>query len=150
MDFLKDILSKKIVIVGVGSNYRKDDGVGNYIAESLKDLVISIPAEENPELYIDMIKALKPENVLIFDAADFDGEIGDIREIREEEIDNLTISTHTLPLSLFSHMLRMETNINVKIIGIKPGVLTYGKGLSENVKKTADSIIDYIKNSLNL
>ncbi len=148
MEFLSDILNEKILIVGVGSNYRKDDGVGNYIAESLKDVVISIPAEENPELYIEMIKALKPETVLIFDAADFDGVPGDVREIKENEIDNLTISTHTLPLSIFSHMLKMDTNIKVRIIGIKPENISYGKGLTESVKKSADNIINYLKNSL--
>lgn len=148
MEFLKDALNGKIVIVGIGSNYRKDDGVGNYIAESLKDFVISIPAEENPELYIEMIKALKPDNVIIFDAADFDGKPGDTREIKEDEIDNLTISTHTLPLSIFSYMLKMNTNIKVKIIGIKPESISYVKGLSEIVKISADNIINFIKNFL--
>lgn len=148
MEFLKDVLNEKILIVGVGSNYRKDDGVGNYIAESLKDIVISIPAEENPELYIEMIKALKPDTVLIFDAADFDGIPGDVREIKDDEIDNFTISTHTLPLSIFSHMLKMDSNIKVKIIGIKPENISYGKGLTETVKRSADNIINYLKNIL--
>jgi len=148
MEFLKEYKGKKIVIVGVGSNYRKDDGVGNYIAENLKDYLISIPVEENPELYIETIKSLKPDLVVIFDAADFEGIPGEVREIEPENIDNFTISTHTLPLSIFTHMLKMESKIEVKIIGIKPENVSYGKGLSKSVQNSADEILNSIKNLL--
>lgn len=141
MDWLKKLKKGKTIFCGLGNDLREDDGVGNYIARALSKHFTVFVMEEDPELYIDSIVKMHPDTVILFDAADFKGEPGDISIIPIEKIDRFTFSTHRLPLSIFVYMLRGKLDVSIHLIGIEPFSLRYREGISDKMKKVADKII---------
>lgn len=129
----------KILYAGVGNPLRGDDGVGCYIAEKIKFL--SVNAGENSEtIYFETLK-YKPDKVIIFDACDFSGKPGEWRFIDPQFIDDKTVSTHKMPLNVVCRLIKEDTKAEVYLAGIQPRSLKPERGLSPDVKKTADSII---------
>ena len=141
MPKLKELVKGHTVFVGVGNPLREDDYVGCFITERLKGRYRAFTVEVNPEVYIDEIVGTKPDTIIVFDAADFGGKPGKIRLIDENEIDNFTISTHTIPLSFFVHLLKMKSQAQIYIVGIQPLSLGYREGLTETLKNAALKII---------
>lgn len=127
---------------------RKDDGVGPYIASKLdssENLVI-IDAAFSPENVIDKVVQLNPDYILFIDAADFKGKPGEVIVIDESEISEYTVSTHAVPLKVVAAIIKSETSANVSFLGIQPKDVSFGEGLSRDIKKAADEIIKKIKN----
>ena len=87
---LKEFVDNKTVIMGIGSTLKCDDGVGVFIAESLKNSGINnvIVAGATPEHWLGFLTDKKFEKLLIVDSVLFGGEEGeiklfDLREISE-------------------------------------------------------------------
>ena len=142
------LLKGKTLVVGIGNPLREDDYIGCYIAENLKDTVVSFNVVVNPEVFIDDIVSENPDTILIFDAADFGGRPGEVRLIEEGNIDRFTLSSHTIPISFFIHLLKMKTSADIYIIGIQPVSTGYREGLSDIVRKTGDDILNKIRKAL--
>ena len=128
---------------------RQDDGIGPYIVEILskeikKDNVIFLDCDIRPENYIDRIKGYNPAKIFVIDAADFGGEIGEVRVIPVEDIDGYTLSSHTMPISLFVYLLKQE-NIEVEVIGIQKKSISYDKPISNEIVKVINKIKEKIK-----
>ena len=135
------------VIITVGNTLRCDDGVGPYIAaqlESNKSLVV-IDAASNPENFIDEISALKPQRIIIIDAADFGGTLGEIRAVDRENIPESSISTHLISLGVIASILKEDCGAEIKFLGIQPKDVNFGEGLHEEVREAADLIVAKIK-----
>ena len=102
-DFLHDCT--RLVILGIGNDIRGDDGVGQYIVESLKDLgkesddVIIINAKTVPENFTGKIRKIDPSHILIIDAVLMNEEPGTVRVISKEQVGGLSVSTHSMSLS---------------------------------------------------
>ncbi|NLH38742.1 MAG: hydrogenase maturation peptidase HycI [Elusimicrobia bacterium] len=140
----------KTVFVFIGNDLRADDGAGPYIAKNIRnDSVKIINAETVFENYVEEIIELKPDKIVIFDCAFFDGKPGEIKLLDENKLLNYKmISTHSFPLNALINVIKSDLkNIKVIIIGIQPESVDYKEGLSENVKKSSDEIINFI-NSL--
>ncbi|MBU1085897.1 MAG: hydrogenase maturation peptidase HycI [Candidatus Omnitrophica bacterium] len=138
------------LIVAVGNSFRSDDGVGPYIAQGLeriKDLKL-INAGYTPENIIEDVISLAPKRILIFDAADFRGKFGAVRIIPEDKIPQTTLSTHAIPLNVITAIIRQSIQTEIYFMGIQPKSVCLGEGLSEEVKKTADQIIEIIRKSI--
>ena len=74
----------------VGNSFRKDDGVGPYLAARLATLPVSVvDAGYTPENIVEQVIALKPSRIIVLDAADFGGRAGEVRVIPEEAMKNL-------------------------------------------------------------
>ena len=128
---------------------RQDDAVGPYIVEILKketkdNNINFIDCDVRPENFIDDIKEYNPEEVFVIDAADFGGKPGEVKIISVEEIDNYTVSTHTIPLSLFVYLLEKE-NIKVTIIGIQKKGINFNEPISSEIMEAMDEIKKKIK-----
>jgi hydrogenase maturation protease len=89
---------------------------------------------------------LKPDEIVIFDCAFFDGNPGEMRILDEDKLVNYKmISTHSFPLNALINVIKQDLkNVRVIIIGIQPGLVDYKEGLSESVKKTSDELVDLI------
>lgn len=131
------------LIITVGNTLRSDDGVGPYIASRLKvhERVAVIDAGTRPENVIDEASSLKPDMIIIIDAADFGGVPGEMRLIPEELIPETTVSTHSIPLCVITQLLRNDTHASVFFIGIQAKTMALGESLSPEVKKAADMLI---------
>ncbi len=129
-----------IVICGVGNTWRGDDGAGIRAAEMLREKYKVFLCDTYPERFVDEICELKPEKVIILDAADFDGEPGEFREIDPAIIDRHTISTHTIPLSLFAALLK-RCCPSVVIYGIQVKDLSFKETLTPEVEKGVRALV---------
>ncbi len=147
---LKRLLAsnKKKAVLCIGNRFRMDDAVACLLCDRIKgkeDLII-INAESNPENYIDTIAREKVQLLIIIDAANFGGEEGEIRFVGEDQISCLTLSTHSLPLSLILSMIRLDiSQIEAYFIGIQISRWGFGEELSPGVLNSLGHMINIFK-----
>jgi len=139
------------LILTVGNRYRSDDGVGPYIGSKLtsKENLLVINAESNPENIIDQVIDAKPITIIVIDAADFGGKAGEIRIIDKEQIPEMSISTHTIPMSVIASIFEKDTSATLRFIGIQPRNVALGEEICSEVKDSALEIIKEIKEAYN-
>lgn len=138
-----DILTEgHILYAGVGNILRGDDGIGCYIADGITSS--SINAGENSEaIYFEALN-IKPEKVIIFDAYDFSGAVGEWRFVKPEQLEDSTVSTHKMPLNLVCQLIKEDVGADIYLIGIQPESLEPGSKLTDTVKNEADKIVSAI------
>lgn len=149
--WLKD--AGKIVIAGIGNPIRTDDFVGTKIVQDLEGKVsknvLLIECETVPESYILEIEEFKPTHVLLIDAALLQLEPGQARLLAPEEIpDFSTISSHTLPLRIFSEYLSKSTNAKIALLLIEPKNVEFGEGLTVEVRRASEKIASLLQRLL--
>ena len=129
----------RIVFVGLGNELREDDGAGLELVErfkSKKEFHKShfIIAERNPENHLQIILNCNPEIVVIIDAAEWNGKVGEIKIFNDEEIDQTEFSTHTFSIKMIKDYLHNQQQMNFMFIGIQPLRTNYKQGLTEPVQ----------------
>jgi hydrogenase 3 maturation protease len=143
---------KKMVVLGIGSSIRKDDYVGMVIAKLLKERrlpkTLILECETAPESFTSVVKDAKPTHVLMIDAANLGAEPGFARIIEINEIDEFSLSTHDLPLSLLAKFIIYEANAKVALLGIQPKSLDFGEGLTSELAKASEKIAEIIEKVL--
>lgn len=139
---------KDAVIIGLGNEIRRDDGVGVYITSHLKGSKSFklFNAGISAENYTGPINRIKPGLVLIIDATHMLMEAGSFRLIPMEELSCCTTNTHN-----FSLKKSFDFNFicDVYLLGIQPWNTSFGIGLSEPVSKTANQLIHLIQQRIN-
>jgi hydrogenase maturation protease HycI len=148
IDTLGHTKKDKVLFITIGNTLRADDGVGPYIAEKLYEADIQadiIDAGQRPENVIDEAVALNPTKIIIIDAANFGGAIGEARIIPEDKISASTLSTHTFPIPVISSIIREDTGSDIFFIGIQPDSMQLGEAMNDKVIATANEIITIIK-----
>lgn len=138
----------RLVVVGVGNELRGDDGAGMAVVRALAarlrtdetpDYLI-VRAQNAPESHTGPIRRFAPELVLFVDVA-WLGELpGTVSLIPWEQTSGLSASTHTFPLHLLANYLNHETGCDVLLLGIQPGDMELGPGLSTAVAAAANDI----------
>jgi hydrogenase 3 maturation protease len=147
---LKDWLGEefRLAIIGIGNLLKSDDGLGvvivNELQEKTTDNVLLIDCGTVPETYVGPIRKFSPSHVLMIDAAEIGSKPGKFRFVFPEEIQGLTISTHTLPLNVFADYLKRETNAEIALLAVQPKNLDFGESLSSEVSNTVKSLINTI------
>lgn len=152
---LRDIFTPskegKLLVITVGNSLRSDDGVGTYIFDQIKkckENIIILNADNKPENIIDQVVQIKPQRVIIIDAADFGGRAGEIRLIRKNDIQNTSLSTHSFSLNIIARIIEEDTGAEVLFFGIQPRSVRLGEGLSKSVRKAAQKIISCMSSIL--
>jgi len=135
---------KRIAVVGVGNEMRKDDAVGVQVAKKLRGKLSRqfrlIEAGTIPESYIDKVRESRPTHVLIIDAAQIGTNPGNSRLLSPSKVKGLSISTHTLPLNVFAEFVKKETGSKIKILAVQPKDLEFGEGLTDEVARTVEKL----------
>ncbi|MFX1251522.1 MAG: hydrogenase maturation protease [Promethearchaeota archaeon] len=139
-------MKENVIIFGVGNPLQGDDGVGAFIAENLVSKLHTfkaMSAEGSPENFVGKIDRLKPEILILIDAAIFEGQEGEIKLIPPEEIMGLTISTHQLPLSMLGKFLQHSNpDLRILFIGIQIVNMEFlSSSLTKPVEAAAQKII---------
>ena len=146
--------AKRIVILGVGSELRRDDGVGLEITRRLKrnvpDFVKLIECGTVPESFVDPISKWRPTHILIIDSAEMGKPPGTAELINAENIGGITLSTHHMPLSILIKYLEGTTGAKTILLGIQPQDIAFGEGLTKIIQKTAKKIVKTLKEVLTL
>lgn len=139
---LDDFLAGRVCVLGIGNRDRCDDGVGSLIAERLAGR-ISAPtfdAGAVPENYLEKVARLRPDTILIVDAADFGGAPGEIRVLDTNTVAPAALSTHALSLRMAAQFLKARTGARLALLAIQPADIGPGAHLSDAVSRAVGVI----------
>lgn len=127
------------LLLGVGNDANGDDGIGPWIAHRLQaEGWHAIDCFTVPENYTGEIKRLRPQHVVIVDAADMDLQPGDTRIVPRDKTGSATFSTHAMPLSVFIDYLGEVTDAVITLIGIQPQRFDE---MSQEVKRAGERLL---------
>ena len=146
----------RIAILGIGNSLRSDDAAGVLVARELGksrliqdlDFLRVWEAGHAPENCIADLRRFAPEIVLLVDAAQLDEAPGTIHWINMEDLDGLSASTHSMPLSMLAKYLTLEFGCQVKLLGIQPRSNEVGETVSCEVLQAVEVIVDGLTNIL--
>jgi hydrogenase 3 maturation protease len=143
---------RRLLVLGIGNEFKGDDGAGIVLARRLKrkwrssEKLCSIDGGSTPENSISAIRRFNPSHVLLVDAANMELPPGTIRVIEKERISGLAISTHGLSLKVVAEYLEKMIGTKVIVVGIQPLRVELGKGVSRPVAASLDSLEHMISN----
>lgn len=148
--------STKIAILGIGNTFRSDDAAGILIARALlesrftRDLehVLIMDSGHAPENSTAELRRFAPEIILMIDAAEMNERPGSIRWIDMNELDGMSASTHSMPLSMLARYLTLELHCEIKLLGIQPQSNTVGEWVSPQVVASVNEIVASLISSL--
>lgn len=135
---LGEVDSSKVAIVGLGNEHRGDDSAGIIFLNLLKsnpllNKATFINAGTNPENYLELILTCKPELVIFIDASRFGGQPGEIKFLDPDELNSISISTHSFSIKMIEEYLYISRKMKFLYIGIQPLSTDFGAELSEEV-----------------
>ncbi len=141
----------KLLIVTIGNDLRGDDGAGPYIAKQAinNSKMIVFDAGERPENSVDVAELEKPSKVIFIDAANFGGRAGEIRVINHDQIPQTSLSTHIFPVSVVASIIEADTKAKVYFLGIQARSTRLGDEMCEEVKRSCDGILGFLKAAVN-
>ena len=140
----------RVCVMGLGNIDYGDDGFGVYLAESIASRLARsgkvflgrnvISAGTMPERYISYVTARSFDNLVFLDAVEFGGEPGSVLLLTAEETTARfpQISTHKMSIGLLAQLINEGDTVKVWLLGVQPGSLKQGQGLSPAVQKTVE------------
>ncbi|MGC9383793.1 MAG: hydrogenase maturation protease [Kosmotogaceae bacterium] len=145
-------LNHETLFAGLGNSLRKDDAAGLILLDRLSSELNSkrfsfIKCYQNPENYFDQLTR-GYENIVFLDNSK--SLETDWKLMKAEEIDDFSFSTHTFGLSTIITFLNNQCNSNIFLVIMKVYNLSLGKGISEKVETTIESIVGEIKKNVNV
>ena len=140
---------KKKLVLTVGNGMMGDDGAGVLLAQMLQQAPLeeweALHGGAAPENILHRVREMRPEQVLVVDAADMDLPPGAIRRIQYERLeDPFLFTTHTLPLTFLIESLR-EFVAQVDFVGIQPEVVAFGYPMSPTIKDAVAQVYAGLK-----
>lgn len=129
-------LAGRTVLVGIGNPIRGDDGVGPALIATLdgRTEALCVDAGESPENVLGVIARHDPALVVFVDAAFLGLTPGAVRVLRDEEILDAGLTTHTISPALLMGYLRARTHAEVVLVAVQPEVVRFGTPLSPAVR----------------
>jgi hydrogenase 3 maturation protease len=136
---LPDPATNRLLFVGIGNLLKKDDGVGVYISERIRETknINILTVEVSIENYIGKINRIHPDVLILIDCMNLNQQPGFFKLLPVEQVQTHSVSTHHISLKQVSELFRMP----VWVLGIQPRDTTSGENMSPEVKRTADRII---------
>jgi len=139
---LQEALAPPSCIVGIGGDGLGDDALGmclagDLAAEGLPDVVAAGTA---PEDHAWSIAEAGYRSVLCIDAVDFGGAPGAVVLLDCAGIVSRfpQVSTHRISLGALARLIESHPPARVRLLGVQPGSLRSGAGLSEPVRDTLE------------
>lgn len=133
------------MLLGVGNTLRSDDGVGNYIAHRMAGTDWNaLDCGTVPENFTGVVRRSHPDLLVFVDAADMAIPPGEFRLVPKDRIRDVSIGTHSLPLSHLIDFLEGAAG-TILFIGIQPGSVRDGEHLSAPVQEGAERLIAVLK-----
>ncbi len=152
----RSALFKKIAIMGIGNTYRSDDAAGTLVVRGLIDSrivqdlehILVMDAGHAPENMTSELRHFAPDVVLLVDAAEMGQAPGTVQWIPIDDLDGMSASTHSMPLSMLAKYLTLALSCDVKLLGIQPQSNDVGEIVSLEVLQAVDDIVNEVGNSL--
>jgi hydrogenase 3 maturation protease len=131
-------------VISIGNPIKSDDNIGNVILERIDVDAIMVRGETTPENFIEKIKGC--DEIIILDALQFGGEVGEVKAFDLENVEDRLMSTHSIPIALFK---RFFPDSKITIIGIQPENIDFGDELSDEIKNKMDDIVNEVEEMIN-
>jgi hydrogenase maturation protease HycI len=137
-------------IISIGNPLKSDDNISNLIIDKIKKFYKNkdyyfFKGGTNPENFIEPLKKINPNVIFFIDVAIFDGEVGDLKLFRLDDITDFNISSHYFPITIFKKYFP-ETKL--VLIGIKPKTVIFGESLSPELKARLKEIIEKVQRTI--
>jgi len=135
---------RRAAIVGVGNELHGDDAAGILVVRALRHVshpeLLVMEGGLAPENLTGPLRRFAPDVVVFIDAAQMGHAPGSIHWVAWEQLDGISGSTHTLPLTLVARYLHGELGCEVLLLGIEPVTLGPGASLSNAVADAVEQI----------
>ncbi len=156
-------MARRIVVLGLGNILNRDEGAGVYAVKELEKILPEgwkeqVELVDGGVLGMDLLPCVEgATHLLILDAADLQGQPGEIREFSGEALKTFfmgKISWHQLGFQEVLEVARVRGHYpgQVHLIGVQPGNMEVGLGLSEklvlSVKEMASRALEILQNWL--
>lgn len=112
------------------------------------DRLLILEAGHAPENRTGELRQFAPDLVLFVDAADIGKKAGTVQWILEEDIDGMSASTHSLPLSMLARYLTLELGCEVAWLGIQPASNDVGETVSAEVGQAVNEVVQELNKTL--
>lgn len=137
-------LNEQSLIMGVGNPLRGDDGFGPELIKSLcgKTRVKLLDGGETPEDLLDQVVQMAPSRLVIADAVALGGMPGDAALLESNQLGKrIAVSTHNLSLLMLIKCLQEKLpGMDIKILGVQPKSIDFGRGLCPEVVTTLKNL----------
>ncbi|MFH1198938.1 MAG: hydrogenase 3 maturation endopeptidase HyCI, partial [Candidatus Omnitrophota bacterium] len=143
LEHLKAHLTGKVIILGMGNPLRNDDAAGSLLAQRIKDKVPFTvwDAGSSPENYLGRIIKENPDNLVIFDSADFGACAGEYRVFDAEEVKTTNFfTTHNSSLALVINYLQSQIKTDIIILAIQPKAVIFGDKISPEMESALNKL----------
>ncbi len=145
-------ISTNTLLIGIGNEYRSDDGIGLMIARAIREKQFpSITVKEESGEGVSMMESWKGfRNVILVDAVSSGAMPGTIFRIdaKKETVSNnfFHYSTHAFSVAEAVELARVMNSLPPSLIvyGIEGMNFTAGTTISANVRKAAKQVVDQI------
>jgi len=135
----------KILLVGFGNPYRRDDGLGIKLLDLINYNVEKMKVQE---LSFDMAEILKDYDMVIFVDASLEGDEISFRKIQEEStFSPLTHHTPCEELLSWTRVLYGKTP-EFYLLSIRGYDFDFGEELSDKAKENLEKALEFIKGFL--
>ncbi len=136
---------RKILLIGFGNEYRRDDGLGIKLLDLINGDIEKIKVQE---LTFDVAEVLKDYDVVIFIDASIDGEEVIIRKIEEKKIFS-PFTHHTSCEELLSWTRTLYgKNPDFYLLSLRGYDFDFGEELSEKAKENLKKGLDFLEKFL--
>lgn len=138
--------TKKVILVGFGNEYRKDDGLGIKLLDLIEDE--KIEKIKVQELSYSVIDDIKDFDIVIFIDASLEGEDISFKKIEKKEtFSPLTHHLSTEELLIWAEFINKKS-YDFYLLSIRGYDFDFGEDLSENAKKNLEKGVKFLKNFL--
>lgn len=142
------------LMLAVGNSMMGDDGAGPMLFDLMQANPIDgwqgINGGSSPESVSHQVRALKPQRLLIVDAADIGLAPGEIRIIDPDDIAEMFImSTHNLPLNFLIDQLKEDIE-EIVFLGIQPDLVGFYLPMTEPVVAAVQQVYQALANGQSL
>lgn len=149
--FLNDC--RRLLIVGVGNRIRGDDAAGcsaiRMLRGKAKGNVLLMDCGGVPENFTSEMKRAGPSHIIFIDAVDMGTDPGEFRFVESDELMERSLSTHKQSLKILFAVLREGIpGVKIKLIGIQPKTIDFGKGISRPVRAGLKLLVDKLLESV--
>lgn len=144
----------RVAVLGVGNTLRSDDAAGVLVARSLSrratygERLLILEGGQAPESQTARLRSFAPSVVLLVDAADMGREPGSVAWIAEDEVDGMSASTHSLPLSMLAKFLTLDLGCQVHLLGIQAASNEVGETVSPEVLRAVEEVAAGLEESI--
>ncbi|MBN2079309.1 MAG: hydrogenase maturation protease [Spirochaetes bacterium] len=152
---MERLARSRTCFVGMGNPLMRDDAVGIHVVEGLRercrsDFVTALNVEDVIENHVCAIADGDAEHVVIVDAVQSGAGPGSVLFGRLGEFNEVigNLSTHKLSLLLSGKMLESHGK-TVWLLGIEAHDVDFGTGLTDEVRRSADTLLDVLLSYIN-